>query len=545
MRFEQTFIQEIVALTDITSVIQKFIVLKKSGNNYSACCPFHDEKTPSFSVNQTKQFYYCFGCKASGNVISFLMEYNKQSFSEAVIDLAQAANIKLPNVDVHQVDIAKINSLAANFYSKSLKASDKTINYLKKRNITGISAKNFNLGFGTQEWDSLYQFLKNKYKEDDLLASGLISKGKNAIYDKFQKRLIFPIKNHQGKVVAFGGRSLSDEHMPKYLNSPETNIFKKSQVLYGLYECIQKDQLEEIIIVEGYLDVIKLHQHEITNAVAALGTSFSTSHIALLNRYTKKIIFCFDGDKAGLEAAKKALQLTSSFVSKEIQINFIILKNNHDPDSYIDAYKKEGFLELMRKSLSFDKFFFYLLDLKYDTKIPMQKTAFMKEAKEKIQELNDETLKEVMLDELKQKTGINVNTIEEKKYLDYNNPSKHHIIKILTSILIKNSDYYEKLLNKEIINSFNYPPLQSLISIIQKNPEISTGEIISFDEKLSEEILQEQDENFQKFESLIKICYKQKIKKEIKNTLKQFKDKKMSSDEHENLLKLIKKSKEL
>lgn len=346
-RIPNHFIQDLIARTDIIEIIQPRVHLKKRGQNYLACCPFHDEKSPSFNVNQPKQFYYCFGCQAHGNVIRFLMDYDRMDFLDAVDYLATLHGIDVPRETSGgsaYPEQPKLDPLydrlemISRFYQTHLRQSTAAIDYLKSRGLTGVTAKQFGIGYAPDAWDAvLSEFGQNETDKTTLLTLGmLIQKDNGQTYDRFRHRIVFPIRNAQGKLIGFGGRALSDDNKPKYLNSPETPLFHKSRELYGLYEAKQANrQLHQVVIVEGYMDVISLHQHGIQNAVATLGTACNPKHLQQLFRYTNDIVFCFDGDRAGRAAAWKALTMSLPLLRDGLHIRFLFLPEGEDPDSLV------------------------------------------------------------------------------------------------------------------------------------------------------------------------------------------------------------------
>ena len=353
-KIPQNFINDLIDRTDIVDIIDSYVPLKKTGKNHKACCPFHDEKTPSFSVNQDKQFYYCFGCSASGTAITFLMEHLRMDFVEAVEDLASRAGMEVPRESGSSFDqtnqSAKLYSLmesATKYYSNQLENNKNNIlNYLKKRNINEETAIEFELGFAPPGWDNLIKNLgKSKELIKDLVDIGAIIKNdRGSYYDRFRDRLMFPIRDQRGRFIGFGGRVLNNE-TPKYLNSPETRIFQKGRELYGLFQARKSTKdLSELYIVEGYMDVIALAQFGIKNVVATLGTAATIDHLEKMFRITNKLIFCFDGDKAGKRAAWRALENSLSFLKNSKQVYFIFLPSKEDPDSFVRKNGKDAFI---------------------------------------------------------------------------------------------------------------------------------------------------------------------------------------------------------
>ena len=372
-RIPQDFIDDLIERADIGEVIGRRVEIKKAGKEFKACCPFHNEKTPSFTVSPEKGFYHCFGCGAHGTALGFLMDYERLTFVEAIEEVAKMLGVNVPK---RKEDIAKskerssLKGLLQNissYYEQNLKDSNKAIKYLKSRGIDGKTAKHYALGFSKDSWDDI----TNKFgaTQDDkkkLLACGLlIEKDDGGFYDRFRNRLMFPIKNNKGEIVGFGGRIIDDEE-PKYLNSPETSLFKKGELLYGLYESKKSiaDQ-RKAIIVEGYTDVIGLYQNKIGNSLATLGTATTEIHINKIFRISDQIIFCFDGDNAGKKAAKKAMELCLPLVRKNKEARFLILEDD-DPDDFIRRKGFKAFEKLIKEAQSMDEFLINLCNQESD-----------------------------------------------------------------------------------------------------------------------------------------------------------------------------------
>ena len=345
-RLPQAFINQVLDRTDIVDVIYRRVKLKKAGKNYSACCPFHQEKTPSFSVNPEKQFYYCFGCGAGGNALGFIMDYERVEFREAIESLAQAAGIELPAEEAdalpqidHQKPLYEAMEDATRVYESLLRkhpTRGRVVDYLKQRGVSGEIARDFRLGFAPEGWDNLMTTLSSEEDIGHAVTSGLlIENDSGRKYDRFRDRVIFPIVNQRGKVIAMGGRVLGDGK-PKYLNSPETPLFSKSHELYGLHH-IRKfaKNLSRIVVVEGYMDVIALAQFGIHYAVATLGTSVGKPHLEMLFRRVDQVIFCFDGDEAGRKAAFRGMEAALPMMEDGRQVKFLFLPEGEDPDSVV------------------------------------------------------------------------------------------------------------------------------------------------------------------------------------------------------------------
>ena len=363
-RIPREFIDELLVRVDIVDLIDSHVPLKKTGTNYVARCPFHTEKTPSFSVNRNKQFFHCFGCGASGNAISFLMDFSHLDFVEAVEDLAAFAGIDVPRESLgYQAESKKddLNSLyvvmeqVAAFYVEQLRVSPKAIDYLKARGIKGEIARDFMLGYAPDKWGAL----SGRFSQKLLIEAGvMVRKDDGQAYDRFRGRIMFPIRDKRARIIGFGGRVL-DDSLPKYLNSPETSLFHKGKEVYGLYELLQKNSKpQRILIVEGYMDVIALAQYGIDYAVAALGTAASQAHLDLLFRFSSELVFCFDGDRAGREAAWRAIASVFPSLKGGRQIRIMLLPQNQDPDSLVREEGLDKFTERIQSAQVLSDYFF-------------------------------------------------------------------------------------------------------------------------------------------------------------------------------------------
>ena len=349
----QTFIDELLNRVDIVDVIEKFVPLKRSGANLSACCPFHEEKTPSFTVSQQKQFYHCFGCGAHGSAISFLMEYQGLGFIDAIENLASRVGIEVPRdqrndraeQQKNSKDYFLINSRAASHYKRQLKDAPNAIEYLKGRGIDGSVAAKFLVGYASDDWQGLNREFNDYDESQPLLDVGLINDKDGRRYDRFRGRIIFPIRDFRGRVIAFGGRII-DKGEPKYLNSPETPLFHKGKEVYGFWESRNAIRQEgRILVVEGYMDVVALHQNGITYAVATLGTAITEFQVSRLLKHSSDLIFCFDGDAAGRKAAFRALESSLGQIEDGSKISFLFLPDGEDPDSFVRTHGREVFEE--------------------------------------------------------------------------------------------------------------------------------------------------------------------------------------------------------
>ncbi len=371
----QSFIQELVARADVVEIVGRYVQLKKAGANFSGLCPFHAEKSPSFTVSPTKQFYHCFGCGKNGNAIGFLMDHTGMGFIDAVKELAGQYGMQVPEEDISpeqrarateqrqkQATLTEVLEKAGEAFRKHLKDSPRAVDYCKRRGLSGEIARQFGLGYAPQGWRSLASVFA-RYDDPLLVESGLVimaqdddSSAEEKRYDRFRDRLMFPIRNVKGECIGFGGRVLGDEK-PKYLNSPETPVFHKGRELYGLFEA--RMALREqgfVLVTEGYMDVVALAQLGFPNAVATLGTACTAEHVQKLFRFTDAVVFSFDGDAAGRRAARKALEAALPYASDVRNVKFLFLPPEHDPDSFIRAYGKEAFARCIGDAVPLSQF---------------------------------------------------------------------------------------------------------------------------------------------------------------------------------------------
>ena len=526
-KIPQNFIDELLTRTDIIDVIDAYVPLKKAGKNHKACCPFHEEKTPSFNVNQDKQFYYCFGCTASGTAITFLMEHLRIGFVEAIEDLASRAGMEIPREAYNSEDSSSVSNKLyellesiTEYYTNELKNNKNTnniINYIKKRNINNETRVEFELGFAPPGWDNLVSnFGKSKETIKLLVDAGVIIKNdRGSYYDRFRNRLIFPIRDQRGRVIGFGGRVLGDE-TPKYLNSPETQIFQKGRELYGLFQARKASRdLKDIYIVEGYMDVIALAQFGIKNVVATLGTAATFEHIGKLFRITNKLIFCFDGDKAGKKAAWRALENSLSLLKNGRQVYFIFLPNNEDPDTFVNKNGKNAFINTeMLTPLS--DFLFNSISHNINLEILEGRSEMINKTLPYLAKLPLDPYKDIIIKELSKITGYEVNDIQKQLSI----PEKSDLKKLKNSNKkVENNRGIEKIrwlircllhqpslaLNVEstesllALESSGIDFLCELIQLIKKNPNITLGGILEnwrdskFEKRLCE-LASEEDE---------------------------------------------------
>ena len=420
MYFSEELIEEIRQRNDIVDVISGYVKLQKKGSSYFGLCPFHNEKSPSFSVSRQKQMYYCFGCGAGGNVITFIMEYENYTFAEAVRLLAERAGVDIPEVEYSQeakqkadlkATLLEINKLAAKYFYAQLKTEQAkhAHTYLTRRGLSEETITAFGLGYSNKYSDDLYKYLKTKGYSDELLVkAGLVSASEKGVYDKFWNRVMFPIMDANNRVIGFGGRVMG-EGEPKYLNSPETEIFDKSRNLYGLNRA-RTSRKSYFLICEGYMDVIALHQAGFTNAVASLGTAFTPGHAALIKRYVNEVYLTFDSDGAGTKAALRALPIL-----KEAGITAKIIRMDpyKDPDEFIKNLGAEAFEERINKARNGFLFSLEVLERDYDMNSPEGKTNFFNEAARRLTEFDEEIERNNYIEAVAEKYHISIDSLRK------------------------------------------------------------------------------------------------------------------------------------
>ena len=420
----QNFIDDLITRSDIVEVINARVPLKRKGKEFTACCPFHNEKTPSFTVSENKQFYYCFGCHAKGNVIGFLMDYEHLSYIDAIESLAADQHLDVPHENNGSPDQNKqdkqpfynILKQASELFQQQLKNSERAVNYLKQRGLSGEIAKQFKIGYAPDGWDFLTSHLgKSPDNLNSLIKTGLIvNKENNKTYDRFRDRIIFPITDQRGRIIGFGGRIL-DQGEPKYLNSPENAVFHKGFELYGLYECKQAlRKINRILVVEGYMDVVALAQHGINYAVASLGTATTTEQIQKTFRTTHEIIFCYDGDTAGKKAAWRALENTLSVIRDGMVAKFLFLPEKEDPDTMVRKEGKDAFEQRIKNSTTLSEFLFEHLKAESDLSTKEGKAQLANKANKLIQKMHNSLFKDLLIEELSSLVGLSQQHLEAK-----------------------------------------------------------------------------------------------------------------------------------
>ena len=450
MSIPSTFIDRLLSSINIVDVIGRRLTLERKGGAYWAKCPFHgsgEERTASFKVYEETGTYHCFGCKESGNAIHFLRKHDGLDFLEAVETLATQAGMEIPKQEatVDTSNATKINNRASEIFYEQLKSDKgkKTIKYLKERGISGETAKFFQLGYSSNKKPTLYENLKNEFKEIDLDESGLFGKNDDGEhYDRFRDRLMFPIRNIKGECIAFGGRLLSDKKdQAKYLNSPETKTYKKKYELYGLYEIREINKRpESIFLVEGYMDVIGLFQHGIKNAVASSGTAFTQEQLRKILSYTNTIYIVFDGDEAGYKASWRAVENALSLLREDTRISFIFLEPDEDPDSYVSSNGKDAFLNLAKEAKSFSDFFFDYVKDQDDLTTLEGRSMVAKFALPLVNKISNDTLKEAYINEVSKICDLDFSKlIQGESKSKKISPTKKEEVKESTNTVLRKS----------------------------------------------------------------------------------------------------------
>lgn len=488
----QPFIDDLLQRTDLVELIDSYVPLKKRGTSHVACCPFHNEKSPSFNVVAKKQFYHCFGCGASGNAISFMMNYQNLGFTDAVATLATRLGLTVPREgqlerNNSSGDLYKLLAEISTYYQKKLKLDGQVaIDYLRSRGLSGSIAKLYQLGFAADGWHNLEKAFARHQKE--LIATGMLIKNDDGkIYDRYRNRIMFPIHDRHGRIIGFGGRVLDADQKPKYLNSPETVIFQKNRELYGLHQVLsQHKTIEQIIIVEGYMDVIALAQHGISNAVATLGTATSTYHIQLLAKHTKHIVFCFDGDAAGKQAAWRGLESSLPHLSAGLDANFMFLPDGHDPDSLVREEGKDNFLTRLQQATPLHRFFFDSLAKDINLLSPGGKTQLINLAKPLLQKMAESSYKQLLVDDLARLTHIESHrlnllitdkaTIKPQEQTIARSPAR-----IAIALLLQNPEIYTasaQHINPNMLDDKEHHILLTILEQLASNPQANTATLI-------------------------------------------------------------------
>lgn len=522
--YNEDIINEVREKNNIVDTVSKYVDLKKIGSNYKGLCPFHSEKTPSFTVSEEKQIYHCFGCGEGGDVISFLMKNENLEFIDALKILADNANITLEKKNINsELEKTKnilyeINREAGIYFYRNLFKDRNAYNYLINRGIDKDTIKTFGIGYSPNGWNYLINYLKEKnYSEKDIESAGLITyhKKSNRYFDKFRGRIMFPIFNNRGKIIGFGGRSIDNENQPKYLNSPETPVFSKGNNLYALNIVRKQNKGDKIILVEGYMDVISLYKYGITNSVASLGTALTQNQVQLLKSYSKEIYICYDSDNAGRNATNKAIETMNKM---NIKPKIIALPEKLDPDDFIKAYGLEKFQGLIENSLTSTDFKIQEKKKSYNLERYQDKIDFLKDVAILLREIKSPVELEIYIDKVSKETNIpsqvikqevNKNTVQKDKFVwnkfkDYSKdnispvqymlkPAHLTAEKELLNLILNNKDIYQTIKDKFKSQDFLDPVYRKLAEMIydlyeNNEPLVKENIIEYFDEDVRSKV---------------------------------------------------------
>ncbi|MFT7008348.1 MAG: DNA primase [Colwellia sp.] len=511
-RISRQFIDDLLARADIVDIVDSRVPLKKAGKNYQACCPFHNEKSPSFTVSQDKQFYHCFGCGEHGNAISFLMEFDRLDFVDAIEELASHCGIEVvreennatpaeqrrqQEVYQQKQDDYELMDQISRFYQQQLKvAPDKEIavSYLKGRGLSGEVVKRFSIGYISDAWDGMMKaYSRNGQANEQLVELGMAIQGdKNRPYDRFRGRIMFPIRDKRGRVIGFGGRVLGDEK-PKYLNSPETRVYHKGQELYGLYEAKQANKsLTRLVVVEGYMDVVALAQHGVDYAVASLGTATTTEQLQTMFRTVKEVICCYDGDRAGRDAAWRAMENALPLIRDGFSLKFVFVPDGEDPDSLIRKQGQQAFEKILDQAMPLSKFLFEQLMNQVDMSSSEGRAGFVESIKLLLAKLPDSVLKDSIINDVAnnfgtgseqfltkfRKTVAGVSTIKKPKVSTKVTP-----VRLAIALLLEHPHIVEALGDISVLQPLTIPGvdlLTQLLELCQQNPNIKTAQLLEY-----------------------------------------------------------------
>lgn len=558
----QQFIDELLLSIDIVELIDSYLSLKKVGGSFVACCPFHNEKTPSFNVIAKKQFYYCFGCGAKGNAISFIMQYLNKNFPDAIDTLAARSGLQVPRENSSKKESKSINlyhllSQVSKFYQENLKNNKQALAYLGQRGLSEDVIKLYQIGYASSSWGNLDSF--KRYRNELITTGMLIRKENELTYARYRHRIIFPIHDQHGRIIAFGGRALDPSQTPKYLNSPETIIFQKSRELYGLYQIIkQRSAVNCILVVEGYMDVIALAQYGLNYVVATLGTVTSTFHIQLLSKFTQHIVFCFDGDSAGRRAAWRALECCLSFMHTDLHVGFVFLPESYDPDKLIREEGQAKFRDRLAQTKPLHDFFIETISKNLDLFSLMGRSKLINAAKPYLAKMLSSPYKELLLNRLSRLSHIEtqrLNLLIQDK-IAYNKiykPLKRSPLQLAIALLLQNPEIYyqsKQHINLDLLDSKAHRILLKILLQIDKNPEINTASLIepwrhtsffealsklaSWDHKVSEQAI------VKEFTDIILFLQKQNLENKIKLYIAKSRNQGLTVTERLNLQEMLK-----
>jgi DNA primase len=493
-RIPEKFIDDLLARVDIVDVIQERVPLKKAGRDWSARCPFHDERSPSFTVSPAKQFYHCFGCGAHGSAIGFLMNYDRLEFPDAVEELASRAGLKVPYEGGREApredatDLYAILESAASFFRRQLGANETASAYFAERGLDEATIAKFNLGYAPDQWDALKNALGTSAQRIALMEkAGLLTSGeRGSKYDRFRRRVMFPILDRRGRTIAFGGRVLVKEDTPKYLNSPETPLFHKGRELFGLWQVREAHQkIPRLIVVEGYMDVISLHQFGVLQAVATLGTATTRDHAEILFRQCADVYFCFDGDRAGRQAAWRAVESVLPRMRDGRQAMFLFLPDGEDPDTLIRAEGTEGFEERLKNATPLSEFFFAEIGKDVNLSSLDGRARLAERARPMLAQIPDGAFRDLMLAELDRLTGVHVDVAAPASDMPAPKgparPQQRSLVRSAVALLVQTPSLatsIEPPWTFAELRQPGIPLLVELIALCRDRPDITTGSLL-------------------------------------------------------------------
>ncbi len=503
-RIPQSFIDELLNRIDIVDLVDTRLQLKKTGREYQACCPFHNEKTPSFTISPSKQFYHCFGCGAHGSAIGFLMEYDNLAYPEAIEELARSAGIEVPReaggqqpqLEQQRSDHYALLERTDRFYRSQLRqhaGADKVVEYLKARGLSGEIAQTFGLGYAPPGWDLLFKHLQDAHSQSLAIELGLlVEREGGGSYDRFRDRVMFPILDRRGRCIGFGGRVLGNE-TPKYMNSPESPVFHKGQELYGLFEARKANRkLERLLVVEGYMDVVALAQFGLTNAVATLGTATTPEHLERLYRTVNEVVFCFDGDAAGSRAAWRALENTLPVLRDGREARFLFLPDGEDPDTMIRRIGADAFRQKTVESVPLSRFFYESLSQQVDTSSMDGRARLVELARPLLKTLPDSVFRDLMLEQLSEISGLKLAQLQRRLLGDavetnppVANPSRRDLsrspVRVAIRLLLEQPALGAGIEPPYRFTDLDLPGIALLVEILEltsDSPHISTGGLL-------------------------------------------------------------------
>ena len=496
-RIPSEFIQQLLARADLASLVGRYVALQKAGAEYKACCPFHDEKTPSFTISPRKGFYHCFGCGAHGTALSFLMNYSRLSFPDAIEELAKQTGMRVPRVGGDAAPRREIDPMyecmeaACDYYCQELSRSRQAQAYVDHRGLSDKVCEEYRIGFAPPGFENIEAKLSDRFSRDLLLEVGLLAKKESRVYDKFRNRLMFPIRDSRGRVLAFGGRVINATDMPKYMNSPETPLFHKGRVLYGLYEMqSRRGAVKYLILTEGYMDVVSLAQAGVKNALAALGTATTEDHVRQMGRFCRTLVFCFDGDPAGRAAGGRALEHLLPMLREGDDIRFAHLPEGEDPDSYIQTHGISAWRGFVRESTPLEDYFFMHLGQGLNLDRASGKSALVAKASPSLAKVGAPVFRELMVKKLCETTGLRedqlrlVSDDQEKREDSHRSkpalPGRPSAIRVMMRLLLEYPGLVDVSLPVKELQAIKAPGFDlfaQIVELAQKNPEITAAGI--------------------------------------------------------------------